>query len=459
MNNSTNQSVGVQELLSSPVATGLRSLFYLLTPSETSYAKLEDVPKFVDKAPPFFFALVLLEIIILNLQNQRSRLPRQNDMFSSLSAGVISLLPLLVMRNIEIASYVWVYDNYRLYEMPYNSPWTWVLSMLGVDLGYYWVHRFAHEINFMWAGHQTHHSSEDYTLTTALRQGVFQKYSSWIFYLPMALFIPPSVFAVHIQFNLLYQFWIHTNAINKIGPLEYILNTPSHHRVHHGVNRYCIDKNYAGVLIIWDRMFGTFEPEQDRDDIVYGLVHQVQSWNPVYVQTNHWLYLLKTVYETHGIGNKLSVLLKGPGWQPGKPRLGLREDIPDVHAPAVKYDKKVSRRLSIFCLIMFLESSLLVEIGQRYLNELPLSVRWLIVLYVLWSFTNIGFTFESRSLAPYSLLIQWIVYLVADAYLCAGSYGIDGKACPGAMKYLQIAASINVAVILVWIVKLHRKQD
>ncbi|CAG0893914.1 unnamed protein product [Cyprideis torosa] len=145
----------------------------------------------------------------------------------------------------------------------------------------------------------------------------------------MAIFgIPPSHWVVHRQLNLLYQFWIHTETIKSLGILEYVLNTPSHHRVHHGCNRYCLDKNYAGVLIIWDRMFGTFQPEQE--EVVYGLTHAINTFDPIVIQLGHLGYVLRTFKETQGIGNKLSVLFKGPGWSPGKPRLGLMEDLPDV---------------------------------------------------------------------------------------------------------------------------------
>ncbi len=149
------------------------------------------------------------------------------------------------------------------------------------------------EVNLFWATHQTHHSAEDYNLSTALRQGVLQIYVSWIFYLPLAFFIPPQIFLIHSQMNLLYQFWIHTDIISNLGPFEYILNTPSHHRVHHGRNPYCIDKNYAGVFIIWDRLFGTFAAERDNEQIAYGLIHPINTFDPLETQVNSSFYLIK----------------------------------------------------------------------------------------------------------------------------------------------------------------------
>ncbi len=149
------------------------------------------------------------------------------------------------------------------------------------------------EVNLFWATHQTHHSSESYNLSTALRQGVLQPYFSWAFYLPLAFFVPPQIFLIHAQMNLLYQFWIHTDIISKLGPFEYILNTPSHHRVHHGRNPYCIDKNYGGVLIIWDRLFGTFAAERENEEIAYGLIHPINTFDPLETQVNTDVYLIE----------------------------------------------------------------------------------------------------------------------------------------------------------------------
>ncbi|KAI1242754.1 hypothetical protein IHE44_0000300 [Lamprotornis superbus] len=211
--------------------------------------------------------------------------------------------------------------------------------------------KLKYEVNILWAAHQVHHSSEDYNLFTALRQSVLQKYTSWMFNLPMAFFIPPSVFAVHLQFNLLYQFWIHTEVITKLGPLEWILNTPSHHRVHHGRNPYCIDKNYGGTLIIWDRIFGTFEAEDAK--VVYGLTHPVNSFDPIMLQLRPLAHIWNTFWATPGFSNKLSVIFKGPGWGPGKPRLGLPEEIPEITGKEVPFNPHVPAYLNCYALVHF----------------------------------------------------------------------------------------------------------
>lgn len=327
-------------VLQKPVVTGMRRMFILVSPNETSFETIGEVPKYVDEAVPYFIGLIILEWTVLYLRGEK--LPRLNDSLSSLSNGLLSLLHSLLFRSTELAAFMWTYERFNIVTLPWDNPWTWVLSLLGVDLGYYWVHRFGHEVNIFWATHQAHHSSEEYNLTTALRQSAIVKYYSWMFYMPLALFLPPSLFLVHNQFNLIYQFWVHTEMIGKLGPLEWILSTPSHHRVHHGRNPYCIDKNYGGVFIIWDRLFGTFEAEKADEKVVYGLVHNIDSWEPLFAQLHHLIYIVKSAWNMEGFSNKLSVIFKGPGWSPGKPRLGCIEDIPQVEQNPVKYDVDVS---------------------------------------------------------------------------------------------------------------------
>lgn len=417
--NITSSVVGeVLGLWHNPVVFGVRRMFYICSPEETTFGHLKDVPDYVNQAIPYFLAFVFWETIILAVQDKWDAILRINDALSSLAAGVISLFPMLFVRNIEIAAYIWVYDNYRLLSLPPNSAITWWLCMLGVDFGYYWVHRCSHEVNFMWAAHQVHHSSEDYNYTTALRQSVLQRYSSWVFYLPMALFIPPPVFLIHLQFNLIYQFWIHTQCIKSLGPLEWIINTPSHHRVHHGRNRYCIDTNYAGTLIIWDKMFGTFTPEKEDDVVVYGLVHPLKSWNPLYTQVCHWKYILQTAWQMPGFLNKLSVFVRGPGWQPGKPRTGLITDIPDVHAPQPKYDQGVPMWTNVYAIVHFA----LVVIGHQILmmakSDYHVLVIFLGMMYLLWTLMNIGYLYEHKWYAPHSELLRCVTFLAIEAYLC-----------------------------------------
>ncbi|NP_001279210.1 alkylglycerol monooxygenase [Callorhinchus milii] len=375
------------------LSQGFRLMFYALTPNETMFKEIEEVPDYVDQATPYFVGLMIIELVVTWLKEGQGAY-RVNDALTSISAGVLSRLPYLLGQSFELAAYIYIWENCRLFFLPWDSVWTWCLAFLGVDVAYYWLHRLSHEVNIFWSGHQVHHSSEDYNLTTALRQSVLQKYFTWFFNLPMAFFIPPSVFIVHLQFNLLYQFWIHTEIIGNLGPLELILNTPSHHRVHHGRNQYCIDKNYAGTLIIWDRIFGTFEPESEK--VIYGLTHPINAFEPFWVQLHHLLYIWKTFWATPGISNKLSVVFKGPGWEPGKPRLGCPDDLPKITGKELPHDPMVPVWLQIYVVVHFIimigvYSHMLVN--KSTLSELTLLLR---IGYIILTLTRAGLIMENR---------------------------------------------------------------
>lgn len=391
------------------VSQGFRVMFYMVQPNETTFQTLEEVPDYVKQATPIFISLMLLELIVSWIR--KGKLPGGlDDALTSMSAGVLSRLPGLFFRSIEVTSYIYVWENYRLCNLPWDSPWTWYLTFLGVDFGYYWFHRMAHEVNIMWAGHQAHHSSEDYNLSTALRQSVFQIYTSWIFYCPLALFIPPSVYAVHLQFNLLYQFWIHTEVISNLGPLELILNTPSHHRVHHGRNRYCIDKNFAGTLIIWDRLFGTFEAENEK--VVYGLTHPINTFEPFKVQFHHLLYMWTNFWATPGFFNKFSVIFKGPGWGPGKPRLGLSEEIPQVTGKEVPFSSSASQLLKLYTVVQFALMLGFYEdtfADTAVLSQVTLLLR---VCFIILTLTSIGFLLDQRPKAASVETLRCLMFLM-----------------------------------------------
>lgn len=398
----------VKTVLSNTFVTKFRHLFYLVSPNETSFETVQEVPEYVVQAAPYFLICLLLENCIW-LATTGKAIIRTNDGFSSIALGLMSMLHGMLLTGPEIAAYLWVHQRFCLYELPWDSPWTWVVAFFLQDLTYYWVHRLGHEVNIFWAGHQTHHSSEDYNLSTALRQSMIHKYFTWMFYLPMALFLPPTQMLVHFQFNLLYQFWIHTELVNKLGPLEYILNTPSHHRVHHGRNPYCIDKNYGGTLIIWDRMFGTFIPEKER--VVYGLVHPLQTWDPIHAQFGHLIYMLKTAWQLRGWQNKLSVFVKGPGWEPGKPRLGLPEDIPEIEDTVQKYNSGLPWWGNIYVLVHFLLIAGAQSVFSLHKTVIgPVNII-IFIIFGLFSLTTFGALFDNKTYAPALEFIRCLICL------------------------------------------------
>lgn len=234
---------------------------------------------FMVVASPIFLVLIVIECLIA--QFKKSNVYQFNDSINNFSSGILEEIGALPFRGLIIFSYYYLFEHYAFFNIDPHSVVSWFLLWLGVDFFYYWFHRASHRINFFWVGHSVHHQSEEYNLSVALRQGFFQALTSWVFYLPLALIgFPTWMFVAVASINTIYQFWIHTQSINKMGWLEKIFNTPSHHRVHHGRNPQYIDKNYAGSLIIWDKLFGTFEPEGA--PVEYGVTEPLDSWNPFY---------------------------------------------------------------------------------------------------------------------------------------------------------------------------------
>uniref|UniRef100_A0A665SVB6 Alkylglycerol monooxygenase n=1 Tax=Echeneis naucrates TaxID=173247 RepID=A0A665SVB6_ECHNA len=364
-------------------------------------------------ATPVFLGLMFLELVVGVLKTGAPGVTI-SDGLTSISAGMISRLPMLLVRGCELSAYMLVWERYRLLELPWDSAWTWWFCLLGVDFCYYWVHRFAHEVAFLWAAHQVHHSSEYYNLSTALRQSLTQQFASWIFYLPMALAVPPSIFAVHIQLNLLYQFWIHTELIRDLGPLEWIFNTPKHHRVHHGRNLYCIDKNYGGILIIWDRLFGTFALEADK--VVYGLVYPIKTFEILSVQFHYYLYLWDKSNTYKTISDKLSAFIKGPSWSPGKPRLGDHLNNPKVTGKEVPHNPSWSPLLQVYVVLHFL---LVLQTYHDLLeNKMMLSQLTILgmTLYVLLTLTSLGFIMDQRPAAAALEMLRCVAMVTLQRY-------------------------------------------
>ncbi len=299
-------------------------------------------------AIPVFFALIALELLAARLL-QRD-VYRLADSLSDLGCGIVDQLLGVFMKAAVLAGYLWLFER-RLFELPGQSAWVWLGCFLGVDFLYYWFHRKSHEVGFLWAAHVVHHQSEEYNLTVALRQGAIQGWFSWVFYLPLALLgFPPLVFLACSSANTLYQFWIHTRLIGRLGPFEWLFNTPSHHRVHHGRNPEYIDRNHAGVLIVWDKLFGTFAPE--REEPVYGITTPLRSWNPVWANLSQWAALLREARRTSRWADRLRLFWKPPGWRPEE--LGGYVPAPPVdRASYRKYETAASWSLMVYTALHF----------------------------------------------------------------------------------------------------------
>ncbi|MBX2811967.1 MAG: sterol desaturase family protein [Myxococcales bacterium] len=294
---------------------------------------------------PIFFILMGVEWGLSKWRGEE--VYRFADSVANLGCGIIQQTSKAFMTLLTAVGYVVLYENYRVFSPSSNEWWVWVLCFLGVDFCYYWFHRMSHECNLLWAAHVVHHQSEEYNLGVALRQSAFQGLFSWIFYLPLAVigFSPWLVGIIRIL-NALYQFWIHTQLINHLGPLEWIFNTPSHHRVHHGQNPQYIDRNHAGTLIIWDKMFGTFAKEDEK--VIYGITEPPNSWNPVFANFHHIKLSWSRMASSRRWSDKLKVWWTQPGYIPeGVSHAGKRTNSQE------KYITMVTKPTWIYVLIQF----------------------------------------------------------------------------------------------------------
>ncbi|GAB3260314.1 sterol desaturase family protein [Chitinimonas naiadis] len=242
---------------------------------------------------------------------------RLNDALGSLSQGLLSQLVALCSELFQIGLYAWLYPHLALYpDVSFWDAWYgWLLAIVLFDFCDYWLHRAGHESALFWAAHVVHHQSEDFNFSTALRQESTVAFLGWPFYLPMALMgVPPEQFALAGLAVLLYQFWIHTEHIGKLGWFDRVFSSPSNHRVHHAVNDPYIDKNYGAMLIIWDRLFGTFAEEAE--PCVYGTRAPLRSWNPLWAVAHTYWGIARDIGRTRRWADKLRLCFKPPGWQP-----------------------------------------------------------------------------------------------------------------------------------------------
>lgn len=279
-----------------------------------------EFPDIIAWAVPAFAFFVMAEIIAARAMG-RGRYDAK-DSAASLIMGLGSeIAPLLGGGAIVLAAFAVVYE-YRLLDIP-NTWWAVVLCFVLDDLRYYWWHRISHERRWFWASHVIHHSSQHYNLTTALRQTwTGQIISQLLFKTPLILigFHPAMVLFVGAA-NLIYQFWIHTELIHQMGPFEWLFNTPSHHRVHHATNPRYLDANYAGTLIIWDRMFGTFIPEDDAEKPRYGIVKNLGTFNPLIISFHEWIGMARDVFRAKSFREVMGYLFGPPGWSPDGSRM------------------------------------------------------------------------------------------------------------------------------------------
>lgn len=348
--------------------------------------------KLIVASIPLFFILIGIEILAARILERR--VYRFADSFADLGCGMIEQLLGVFVKAALFAAYLGLYANARLFDLPEQSWAVFAACFLGVDFLYYWFHRKSHEIGAFWAAHSVHHQSEEYNLSVALRQGAFQSFFSWVFYLPLAVLgFPPVVFITCSALNTLYQFWIHTRLIGKLGPLEWVFNTPSHHRVHHGRNPRYIDRNHAGVFIIWDRMFGTFVPETDEP--VYGVVKPLGSVNPFWANFAGWRDLISVSARATNLKDRLVPFVAAPGWRPEDQ--GGTIQPPEVSRPQDEnHDPPTPMALGLYVFAHFAALLVLTAVALARVTTLGTAGFALVAVFVTFSLVVLSRLLEQR---------------------------------------------------------------
>ena len=356
---------------------------------------------------PAFFILIAIELLIDKYR--KSNLYRLNDTVSNLNAGIVSQAVGVFLKIVTLGVYIWIYENHRIFKNIPNVWYMYVLLFIGVDFFYYWFHRLSHEVSVIWATHVVHHQSEEYNLSVALRQSSTQTFGSFWFYLPLAFIgFSPTLFITIAAIQTLYQFWIHTRLINKMPAwFEFIFNTPSHHRVHHGVNPKYIDKNHGGTLIIFDRMFGTFQMEEE--EVHYGITSQLKSWNVAIANFDYYGWIGQQLTHVKNAKDFVFVLMKKPGWRPEY--LGGAIVPKEIDVDRKLYDATGSQKVQLYIVIQF---AILLAFTSFFLfgiEKFSLAQKLVGLFFILFTSINVGAMFENKKWVTIAEIIRLLTII------------------------------------------------
>ena len=310
-------------------------------------------------AIPGFVVLIIIESIAARMMGIQVNRPM--DTISSLCSGMTNTLKSLIGLSVVIISYSWMVGHIALFEIK-STAWLYILAFIGHDFASYWSHRFNHHINVFWNRHIVHHSSEEFNLSCALRQEISAIVGVYFFlYIPMALIgLPAEVVAVVAPIHLFAQFWYHTRLIGRMGFLEHIIVTPSHHRVHHAINKEYIDKNFAAIFIVWDKWFGTFQEELDNVPAVYGTKRQAKTWNPILINYMHLWMLIKDSWRASSWWDKIRLWFMPTGWRPEDVAKSDPIEVVDDVYKREKYDTPASPFLQSWAWFQLIALNLLM---------------------------------------------------------------------------------------------------
>ncbi len=389
---------------------------------------------------PVFFLLIGIELLAGHLSKRK--LYRFSDAISNLNCGIVQQISGVFLKLFAIGLYVLVYKYLRIWQIP-SSWYSFALLFVLTDFAYYWAHRMSHEVNLFWSAHVVHHQSEDYNLTVALRQSSFQVIWTSLFYLPLAVIgFDPFDFVLAAAFTTLYQFWVHTQWIGRLGPLEYLLVTPSLHRVHHGRDPKYIDKNHGGVFILWDMLFGTYQKEEEPP--TYGITAPLKSWDPIRANFSHPALMWKELKKIPQRADKLRYLFYKPGWLPEY--MGGYRPAPPVKKESYrKFDKHIPKKLRAYAFFQFL---ILLGLASYFLFNFqgwqPALKAGMAVL-LLWTSLSIGLLLDRQ---PRALLIEALRLLPG---IPAAGFLWKASGQPVYIFYLAFAYALLSALWLLWL--------
>lgn len=379
-------------------------------------------------AVPFFIAALLTEIVVDRFRS--TGFVRSNDAIASISTGMVFTTSKLFTKLLELTIYAFVLERFSfwrldsaLFDTSLSGLLLWLAVLLLWDFFYYWNHRFGHEFSLLWAAHSVHHQSEEYNLSTALRQTSTGFLFSWVFYLPLFLIgVPVFVVATVAALDLIYQFWVHTRHIGKLGWFDRVFVSPSNHRVHHAQNKRYMDKNYGGILILWDRLFGTFQEELDDEPCIFGVRKPLESLDPVTANLQIYKLLWQDFRRTRNFGDKLRVWISRTGWRPEDcgPRVPLEDK---ALAGFTKYNPEAAPGLTFYGVAQFVCAIVLTGVLPVFAADLRLAsllsaCLWLWLLLIGIGKINEGRDgarrFEFIRLTIVGPLLTVLVFVTAD---------------------------------------------
>ncbi|WP_421978977.1 sterol desaturase family protein [Roseivirga seohaensis] len=362
-------------------------------------------------AIPVYFLLIGIELIVHRIQAVKSY--RLNDAITNINCGVTSQVTGAFLKVLSIGVYTLIFEKFRIIELP-NTVLVWIMAFIAYDFFYYWAHRMSHQVNLFWGGHSVHHQSEEYNLSVALRQSSTQTIWTFAFYIPMALIgVDPIILVSVSGFNLLYQFWIHTESINKLPRwFEAVFNTPSHHRVHHARNPKYIDKNHAGTFIVWDKLFGTFKAEEERP--VYGITKNLNSWNPIWANIAHYSDMWSDVKTIPKWSDKFRYIFEKPGWLPdymGGYRAPEEVDLIKYR----KFDTHTAAKLNVYVLVQYIILLAGTAMFLFNLDKMNTSDKLIFAGVIIYSVVSFGALFENRNWG-FAMESFRLIFLVFTAF-------------------------------------------